>query len=107
MASSIPSDRLSDFPGEFGTDSRNRRRQWRFQKTRRTGEGKPRTQDGERRTADLKLPAEEPSVRGEPIESSFGFPGTLAIKELEGVATVEPAVDLTRVEGLFVITGTR
>jgi rod shape-determining protein MreC len=30
-----------------------------------------------------------------------------AIKELEGVATVEPAVDLTRVEDVFVITGAR
>ena len=30
-----------------------------------------------------------------------------AIKELEGVATVEPAVDLTRVEDVFVIVGTR
>jgi len=29
------------------------------------------------------------------------------IKELEGVATVEPAVDLTRIEDVFVITGTR
>ena len=29
------------------------------------------------------------------------------VKELEGVATVEPAVDLTRVEDVFVITGTR
>jgi rod shape-determining protein MreC len=30
-----------------------------------------------------------------------------AIKELEGVATVDPAVDLTRIEDVFVITGTR